>query len=379
MKKTLFFLFPVLVFLTIISPVYAADVTTFVYPDNSDIIDNFVSRAGQLAIATYTFDDAELADYFDKQANITILAEKSPAGGLENKWILCMMQKNGAHIFLYDGKLRYMHAKYMIKNEEVLVSTENIGSNNRGWGAIVKDRSMAKQFRAIFDEDLKSSVQLQCNDTEEKTFKRKERVVHFLPASFSNQETNAVFAPGAENKIIEMLDGAKNIIYVQQFYIYLKWKNEPNPFLEKIIEKARQGIEVKILLDSTYYNKDSNGEVIDYINKIAEEEKLNMEARYIKNTYFEKSHTKGLIVDNAVLVSSINWNDNSVRNNREAGLLIAGEAADYYKKVFMADWDSNYGSITGKVSVSYSVLIGAIILIIIICLVAYFLLKRRRR
>ncbi|MDY7081582.1 MAG: phospholipase D-like domain-containing protein, partial [Halobacteria archaeon] len=51
-------------------------------------------------------------------------------------------------------------------------------------------------------------------------------------------------------------------------------------------------------------------------------------------------HNKGVIVDGEkVLVSSINWNHNSVTNNREAGLIIESEnAGEYFAQVFESDW-----------------------------------------
>ncbi|GAI26212.1 unnamed protein product [marine sediment metagenome] len=48
-----------------------------------------------------------------------------------------------------------------------------------------------------------------------------------------------------------------------------------------------------------------------------------------------------MIVDNtSVLISSINWNENSVTRNREAGIIIENEEiALYYAEVFFYDWN----------------------------------------
>jgi phosphatidylserine/phosphatidylglycerophosphate/cardiolipin synthase-like enzyme len=47
-----------------------------------------------------------------------------------------------------------------------------------------------------------------------------------------------------------------------------------------------------------------------------------------------------MIVDNtSVLISSINWNENSITRNREAGIIIEHEdLAMYYAEVFFYDW-----------------------------------------
>ena len=109
---------------------------------------------------------------------------------------------------------------------------------------------------------------------------------------------------------------------------------------------ARSGVSVRLLLDSTYYNMDeeksvSNYHTIMYVNGIAEKEGIPIEAGAIDldEKGLAKMHNKGMIIDDSVvLVSSINWNENSVMRNREVGLLISGEAAGYYAAVFESDW-----------------------------------------
>ena len=137
-------------------------------------------------------------------------------------------------------------------------------------------------------------------------------------------------------------------------YIYKYWssgktgsvEDTPNLFLESAIDKSREGVDVKILLDSYWYNVDkrnpvSNYYTVEYINKIALEENLNLEAKLVEldELGIEKIHNKGMIIDNkTVLVSSINWNEHSPKNNREAGVVITGDAAEYYAEVFFRDW-----------------------------------------
>jgi len=356
----------------------AADVTTFVYPDNVDVVDTFVSNSRQLLIATYTYDDPGLASRFPDGGNVTLLVEKSPVGGLQNRWLLCSLQRSGVTVALYDGELRYMHAKYMVNDGAVLVSTENVGSGNRGWAVVVRDAAIVEQFTRTFEEDLSDSIPLDCNGEETATITRKDYLSHFEPQSFSGQHVEAMFVPGAEQTILDLIISARERIYIQQFYIYKEWGGTTNPFLDALIEKARDGVDVKVLLDSTYYNRDTNGEVIAYLNEIATHERLAMEARYINPTYFDKSHAKGIIVDDAVLVSSINWNANSVRNNREAGVIVRGGASDYYARTFLADWENNYPTITGGATASWLSIVAAIVVFLIIVIALVVLWKRKR-
>ena len=145
--------------------------------------------------------------------------------------------------------------------------------------------------------------------------------------------------------VIGMMKGAKISVYVEQLYIYKNWGTradpKPNPFLEAVINASRRGCEVKILLDSMY-GREHNEETIEYVNGIAVDEKLCLEAKLINNEAvgLNKTHNKGVIVDcREVLISSINWNEYSPTNNREAGIIIENEdVAEFYTDVFLYDW-----------------------------------------
>ncbi len=127
-----------------------------------------------------------------------------------------------------------------------------------------------------------------------------------------------------------------------------------NQYLQALVDAALRGCDVKILVDSRFSefnyevhdgsqdNELDNIDTILYINQLAEllgiETKL--EARLCHLGGLSKVHNKGLIIDGeTVLVSSINWNFNSVMNNREAALLIENsKVARFFERVFLSDW-----------------------------------------
>jgi hypothetical protein len=155
-----------------------------------------------------------------------------------------------------------------------------------------------------------------------------------------------------------MMDSAAERVYVEQFYAYKHWGDRsadtpttaPDLYLEAAIDAARRGCEVRILLDATYYNAmDSdpidNDDTVAYVNAIALAESLDLEAKLVNATEhdFEKIHNKGVIADDSVLISSINWNLNSVACNRESGVIIGNsQAADYFASVFAHDWKDDW-------------------------------------
>jgi phosphatidylserine/phosphatidylglycerophosphate/cardiolipin synthase-like enzyme len=379
-----------MVFLTalfLLSPIQAADVTTFLSPDNSySALREFLKGSESLYVASYTFTSPFIMDeLLSLKANITVLVDKSPAGGLpeQSKKIFCKLEENGITVFLYNGSLRFMHAKYLIKNKKtVLLSTENLGEDgfprknnhgNRGWELIVEDENTAIDFMDIYIKDLADSVRFTCPFADYK-IEYKEASGRYNPSfslrSYSNQEVTAVFAPDAVSPIIELINSAKKSIYVEQFYIYTYWGEKESPFLEALIDRAREGIDVKVLLDSYQYNIEendpkSNLHTFEYINEIAKKENLSMEARLIDldKLGLEILHAKGMIVDNEkVLVSTINWNENSPKNNREVGIVVSGNAARYFVEAFMYDWE---GGKTGSINTSVVILLAIALALVI--------------
>jgi phosphatidylserine/phosphatidylglycerophosphate/cardiolipin synthase-like enzyme len=199
-------------------------------------------------------------------------------------------------------------------------------------------------------------------------------------------KVSPVFSPDtsslADGSIIGMINSATKSVFVNQADInidwvysrstlrhflfnwsdedsrYLNWGDRflhHNLYLQALIDAAARGCEVNILVDSRYgkFNYDyyegsqdneiDNIDTILYVNHLASllglESKL--EVRLCHLGGLSKVHNKGLIVDGeAVLVSSINWNFNSVMNNREAAMIIENsKVADFYETIFLSDWD----------------------------------------
>ena len=88
-----------------------------------------------------------------------------------------------------------------------------------------------------------------------------------------------------------------------------------------------------MILDGTWYNVDKTDKKSNYYTN-----------RYLLSHGIQskisssKTHNKGVIVDDKALVSSINWNENSPRNNREIGVILTGSAVSYYERIFNKDF-----------------------------------------
>jgi phosphatidylserine/phosphatidylglycerophosphate/cardiolipin synthase-like enzyme len=143
--------------------------------------------------------------------------------------------------------------------------------------------------------------------------------------------------------ILGAIDKAEESIHVQQFSTSRFWAEADNPFIFALIEAARRGCEVKVLLDAKYldgYN--NNDEVISWLRQVAAAEHLDLEAELadLNGLGLVKIHNKGLIIDDQkVVIASLNWNANSI-HNREAGVIIENaEIASFYNAAFFHDWN----------------------------------------
>ncbi|MEA2074464.1 MAG: phospholipase D-like domain-containing protein [Euryarchaeota archaeon] len=375
---------------------FGGNVTVFTSPDSSfNKIANSIDNAQEsIYLNVYQFHNFYLMDHIidaiERGVDVKIMLEGNPVNGIadEERYVANQTVAAGGEVLfmINDGgrgihdRYAFNHAKYaVIDNESTMVMSENWKNTgvpvnntfgNRGWGIIVNNPDVTDYFREVFFEDWKpasrDSFPFTANDSIYGN-KYGSPPLDFVsnrtvPTGNYSHPFNSEIICGAFNvspvlapdtslmqteSIIGMIKGAKNSVYVEQLYIYKDWGTyadpKPNPFLEAVINASRRGCEVKLLLDSKY-GKEHNEETIEYVNDIATNEKLNLEAKLINNEAIglNKTHNKGVIVDRSeVLISSINWNEYSPTNNREAGLIIENEdVAEFYTGVFLYDWYS---------------------------------------
>lgn len=389
----------VIVLFLILTPVsgetYSVNqVTAFVSPDSSmDSLEGLIDSAhSSIYINVYTFENpyimSQLLEARDRGVDILILVDGSPVGGIkeDEKAILEMLKAKGVGVY-YDSNnnYRYNHAKYIVAdNITTLISTENFNyggyppvssKGNRGWGVIILDAQVSRYFLDLYFNDI-SFAKKREYPRENMEFSLKEGG---YKKTFSTETYNKkslvtpVIAPeNARDEIIGLIVSAQEKILVEQFYIYKFWggkygstRSSPNEFLEACLDAARRGVEVKILMDSTWYNVQgddpkSNLHTVRYVNDIAHKEGIDLEARLLdEGLEVEKIHAKGLIVDDRVFISSINWNEHSPTNNREVGVIIQGEVSDYFEDVFYHDWE---GGGRREAGVEVQIILGLVFL-----------------
>ncbi|HLN64192.1 MAG TPA: phospholipase D-like domain-containing protein [Symbiobacteriaceae bacterium] len=376
-------------------------VTALSAPDNSGpALMALVDKAKKsIRLVGYQFNNKELAERLvaavKRGVRVQVGLERNPGGSDmfdSDKEAQEMLHTGGVEVLYYykwDGdlstRLNPIHSKYaMFDDETVLVSSGNwVGSNyptepycgNREWTAVFQGNAdIVKMIKEVWDADFGSGA-AEVRGYNEKLDRPLQPdtydagpCVHYTPVKNYPVTTTGkgtvtrILSPDntldREQGFLGLLRNAKQELLINANYINAWWGNAkdeqnftkyPQPYLTEIVAAARRGVDVKVILDRRNVQADSkrdNQYVVQYLNDLAKKEGLKLEARLINmdgsgigRTY----HNKSLIVDGAVVISSINGSENSFRYARELAIKIdeLPEITGYFRDLFTADWEAS--------------------------------------
>jgi phosphatidylserine/phosphatidylglycerophosphate/cardiolipin synthase-like enzyme len=387
---------------------FQGEITLFISPDCSynTIVGALRNATSSIYVNMYEFTDPslyhELLGALNRHISLSLFMEGAPVGGLDDreKYILTDLASHGAHVRLIVSnsdqeiyaRYQFDHAKYMvIDNSSVIVEScnwaktgvpQNPTYGNREWGVLIRNPEVAAYFLSVFQADwdpqhvdsvdlavMNFSVpgHLYLNESIPTGRYTPQFTATTIQGSF---QVTPVFSPDtSEHSIVDALSSAQHSILVEQLTLAKDWGSTLSPFVEQLTNKAEQGIDVKVILNSNpEYASDTTD--LQTTKTYLESHHVQVKLLYTNWSVFENVHNKGMIVDNnTVLVSSINWNQNSVQRNREAAVLIHdGRVASYYTSVFYADWNLKPTSHSSQkpLGIDYKsfIVIGVVILIV---------------
>ncbi|HYF91328.1 MAG TPA: phospholipase D-like domain-containing protein [Symbiobacteriaceae bacterium] len=375
-------------------------ITAAAAPDNTGpLLLSLIDRAKKsIRLVAYQFNHKEVAEHLVAAARrgvkVQVGVERNPGGGDlfdSDKEAQELLAKGGVEILYYykwDGDLSTalnpIHSKYGIFDDEtVFVSSGNFTNSsyamdsacgNREWMAVFADNpDMIDLIKDIWEADFGTGYAGVRHygekldrplrpDTYDPGPCLTYKAVKPEPATFSGKATvTRILSPDntmdRENGFLGILRNAKQELLISANYINKWWgpapaeqnfTEYPQPYLTEIVAAARRGVDVKVILDRkvTLNSKRDNHYVVDYLNGLAQMEQLKLEARLVNadgagigRTY----HNKSLIVDGAVVISSINGSENSFRYARELALKIdeMPQVTNYYRDLFMHDWNAS--------------------------------------
>ncbi|RLF57156.1 MAG: hypothetical protein DRN25_06965 [Thermoplasmata archaeon] len=304
-------------------------------------------------IDSYTFGNPWIEDALirlvESGVNVSILVEGDPVAEKGAESSIIKLKEKG--ITIYEMKkqggyrrYRFNHAKYcIIDNCSLIIGSANFdrngypkGKGNREWLVIVRNFSVARFFCRLFKMDISMPdvcvVNISARDEHNEPLAPEDK---FLPGIEPLEiKDNVTILPiispdNSEKVLVEILRRAKQSIYIEQM-IFDPY--DISRLTRELINASRRGVDVKIILNSRYAEKEKLSVLRDYGIEV---KLIDPEDLDLKNI-----HVKGIIVDNStVVISSINLDYSSIYENREAGLVIENqELARYFAKAFFLDW-----------------------------------------
>lgn len=282
--------------------------------------------------------------------DVNVLIEGQPVGGLSGRSLDAIATLATAGVDVREmrsvdsyKRYDYLHAKYMvIDHRRVTVMSENWGAGlyaNRGWGVTMDGVDVGAYYERVFAADFDGRIDVSSP---------KKMGEPMDPASdpelvdemvrYRCEVTPLISPDHSASSLRSLIDGAHNVILVEQMYVEPGWLDGPS-LLTSLIGAAERGVTVRLLMDSSW-DRDKNRAVADRLNDIAGREGYDLEARVISSHHdLSVMHNKGMIVDDLVIVSSINWGNNALYENREAGVAVRSERiASYFSALFYKDW-----------------------------------------
>jgi phosphatidylserine/phosphatidylglycerophosphate/cardiolipin synthase-like enzyme len=366
-----------------------AGVTAFALPDAPGLPIKLLQSADRrIWLAGYTLTSRAVADaLIDARRagrSVRVLLEGGPVGGISavEREQLDRLVRAGVDVRMVGGPLaryRYHHAKYAIVDDRALVMSENWkaagvgGHSSRGWGVVVdppaNGQGMAEVLAAVFraDRSWRDAIPWEEHRSTLAPAPMAAPVANGTyptrhPAeTMSAERIRLLLAPeNTRAGVIGLLESAEESIDIEQPTL----GGPDGPFLRAAIAAAERGVDVRILLDRSWYVREDNRALVAELNREAEARSLPLSARLVDpRGRFEKIHAKGVVVDRErVLVGSLNWNDNAVTENREVSLVVHSDGVGrYFTRVFEADWNAPERVPLGLTSIAAGILLAVVV------------------
>lgn len=370
-----------------------AKVTPFVFPfcKGKPIFDTVMAAQDSVCISIYmltsTYMISELKTLASQGKEVKLLLEKKPLGYSQDFEALKTLdnEPNAQVCFIGDGgsgtdRYSYVHNKYaIIDNSKVIVTSENWTSSNlgdggnRGWGAVVEQSDYAAHMKTYFDndfggDDVITFAEYEAAQSEPivaKSLPSHSAVTKYVngldyPTSTYTCDVRMYMSPDNTFKALQYyIDSASKRVYTEQMDVGESYQNlSATSPVSALVNAAGRGVDCRFLLAES---GDKAKALIKELN-----DKGVKSARMTSNGY-ATMHNKGVIIDDAVWVSSVNWTENAFLNNRECGLYIMSpEVANFFADAYQVDWDHDYSGAATEPENEQIITWGAIALVVIL-------------
>lgn len=381
-------------------------ITLAVAPDRmlNFVLDAVTSAQKSLIIQSYTLNNIPLYEAINARIQagvaVTILLDSAPVGGMSNdeKWIVQRLHNPPASTVYFMGgstaRYRYQHAKFIvIDDKRAIISTDNFSENSmpsdipengtmghRGFLLLTDNAAVIARLNTLFRLDCDPVHHIDVFPYSD-TYAPPESFVPLPPPDWTTY--TVAFSPTLattathltllhapehtlreQDALIGLLNGTlSGTIDVMQLNEPLIWTNDTgtvwldapgrNPRLAALVEAAKRGVTVRVLLDAYYddpLSDSSNTATCLYLKSL---QLPTLQCR-LGNVTGLGIHAKIFLVDKGdarwVHLGSINGTETSNKANREVGLQFESPAGyTYLRAVFENDWALSHGPMVHRI------------------------------
>ena len=335
-----------------------ATTTAFVLPDEPNAPLAPLRRADErLRLAGYTLASDRVAnalvDAHERGVAVSVIVEGTPVGGFPRPMarMLDRLHAAGIEVRVLAGprsRFAFHHAKYAVADDRVVVMTENWkpagtgGAGSRGWGVTVANASLANDLARLFELDstavdaqpwpaFRANVTLQNDSVAAADFPNR-----FAPVTAEPERVELLVTPeGARSRTVSIVDDADDRVFV-----IVPRVGDDSELLDAVLRAADRGVRTRLLLSNAWYDARENENLTAKLNARAAARDVPLTVSVAEpRSRYGKVHAKGIVVDDTVVVGSLNWNRQAATENREVLLAVRSpELADYFARVYAADW-----------------------------------------
>lgn len=327
------------------------NVTCFVGPDSAFDLINETLYAAQTSIVleVYTLSSQALVDALidadGRGVLVTVLLSYDRVSGVEDDYTeraAWKLDNVGILVAWTTTDYRFTHAKFWVIDSEITfvysgnwaptsIPVENSARVNREMGFMFTDTDIATYYEDVFNDDFLISTPY--STTADGVLQAEETTLTYSPqfaipeVVVGSMEVIPIFSPdNSEDLLSSLIDNATTTLDLELQYI-----KDDCPVVDELIDAANRGVATRVIIPNPSPDPDEMAIVQSLLENGAS-------VRFFKG--LNHNHNKYIAVDGEyVCISSINFSNTSVSENREAGAIVKNtNVATYFKQVFDYDW-----------------------------------------
>ncbi|MCQ2789283.1 MAG: phosphatidylserine/phosphatidylglycerophosphate/cardiolipin synthase family protein [bacterium] len=222
----------------------------------------------------------------------------------------------------FETSISIMHNKFFVIDKKVVftgsanISNTDMSAFNSNCSLLIKSEQIANDFEKEFNQMYLGKFHSQ-----------KKKFSH-CPININGTEIDYGFSlkdKTIQNKIIPLIDNAKNYVYIPTFILTHK------ELTDSLIKAHQRGVKVKIILDATNSHAKSHSKI----------KELRLAGIPVKTEVFAgKLHSKTILIDDTyTIVGSMNLSKSGESKNDENVVIIKNsQVTVFYKKFFEYLW-----------------------------------------